>query len=284
VARINLGAWKFRGLPGEWLFNMFLSSAKVNEAGKATLLSYLDVAESCFEGQSLRFDLVGWKAFLDEYKRAEMPALHHSEEYRRYELPSYRIVNSRFVHLLPILDKICKLECRKKAAVIAVDGRAASGKSTLSEMLSAVIGASIIYMDDFFLPPHLRSEERLRQVGGNIHYERFYLEVLPNLRSGKEFSYGVFDCSKMKLEGERQVDGGNYRIVEGSYSHHPFFGDYADLRVFVSVSEDTQADRILMRNGERMAEMFKTRWIPMEEAYFKDCGIEKKADIVIKTD
>jgi hypothetical protein len=130
VARINLGAWKFRGLPGEWLFNMFLSSAKVNEAGKATLLSYLDVAESCFEGQSLRFDLVGWKAFLDEYKRAEMPALHHSEEYRRYELPSYRIVNSRFVHLLPILDKICKLECRKKAAVIAVDGRAASGKST----------------------------------------------------------------------------------------------------------------------------------------------------------
>jgi hypothetical protein len=69
--------------------------------------------------------------------------------------------------------------------------------------------------------------------------------------------------------------------VEGSYAHHPRFADYADLRVFSTVDETEQMSRILSRNGERMAEMFRTRWIPMEEAYFHHFGIREMADIVL---
>ena len=34
-------------------------------------------------------------------------------------------------------------------------------------------------------------------------------------------------------------------------------------------------------NGEKMAEMFRTRWIPMEQAYFAAFGIRGKADVVL---
>ncbi|MCL1877401.1 MAG: hypothetical protein FWF80_00945, partial [Defluviitaleaceae bacterium] len=68
------------------------------------------------------------------------------------------------------------------ARVIAIDGRSASGKTTLASELAAQTGASVIHMDDFFLPQDLRTEERLNTPGGNVHHERFASEVLPHIK------------------------------------------------------------------------------------------------------
>ena len=57
--------------------------------------------------------------------------------------------------------------------------------------------------------------------------------------------------------------------------------DYADLKVFSTVEEGEQMARILRRNGERMAEMFRSRWIPMEERYFDHFAIREKAHICL---
>ena len=67
---------------------------------------------------------------------------------------------------------------RKGARVIALDGRAASGKSTLSEDVRKVMDVDIVHMDDFFLPKELRTPERFLEPGGNVHYERFISEVI----------------------------------------------------------------------------------------------------------
>ena len=49
-------------------------------------------------------------------------------------------------------------------------------------------------MDDFFLPFELRTAERLKEPGGNVHYERFIDEVVSKLSAGEPFEYGVFRC------------------------------------------------------------------------------------------
>ena len=172
-------------------------------------------------------------------------------------------------------------EMPKRPFVIAIDGRAASGKSTLAEQLSKLLGADVIRMDDFFLPPELRSEERLAEPGGNVHYERFCEDVLPYLKSPELFSYRIFDCSRMDYNGESTVRNTPIRIVEGSYSHHPKFGKYADLFVFSDVDAVEQMRRIRLRNGEEKAQMFAKKWIPMEERYFTTFGIKTHADTVI---
>lgn len=283
VARIDLGAWKSAKIPKDWLFNIFLSSATVANGGRETLLRYLSEAETCLDSSHVGFSRDEWSEFIQAYKNQGMPAIHHSEEYRQAEKPAYRIVDSKALLLLPILKRAAELESNPKTKIIAIDGRAASGKSTLSRLLSAALDAPVVHMDDFFLPPELRSEARLAEAGGNIHYERFADEVLPYIRSSESFAYKVFDCSQMAFGEERLVKKSEWRIVEGSYSHHPNFGDYADIRVLVTVDENTQAERILERNGERMAEIFKKRWIPMEEAYFDKCEIAKNSDFAINT-
>ena len=165
--------------------------------------------------------------------------------------------------------------------VIAIDGRAASGKTTLAKRLEIEFGAGVIHMDDFFLPPELRTEERLNKPGGNVHYERFAEEVLPNLHCPEEFSYGKFDCSAMRINGEVTVGASRVRVVEGSYAFHPYFRCYSDIRIFLDIEYEEQLRRIRERNGDAKLEIFKNRWIPLEEAYFKAYGIKEKANLII---
>lgn len=180
-----------------------------------------------------------------------------------------------------ILEALSKLPPREGSYVVAIDGRAASGKTTLAQSLKELLGAEVIHMDDFFLPPMLRTEERLRQAGGNVHYERFAEEVLPKISQAEAFSYRRFDCGKMDLDGKREVKAAKIRVVEGAYSHHPYFGDYADLKVFSDVEYAEQLRRIRARNGDTKLEAFKNRWIPLEEAYFSAYTVKENADIII---
>ncbi len=281
ICRVDLGVWKNIGMPSEWLFNMFAASAGVKKDASSDFEKYLICAEKAFDGK-VCFSIDEWRGFLAEYRTHGGGAVHHSDLYREKEKPAYRIVNSRFLRIFRLLEKLNYTSKASGVRVIAIDGRAASGKTTLSEILRAVLGASVVRMDDFFLPPSLRAVDRLSEAGGNIHYERFCEEVIPFVGKKEGFSYGVFDCGSMSICGVCSVDASEWRIVEGSYSHHPKFGDYADYKVFCTVPPEEQMRRIISRNGERMAERFKKEWIPMEEKYFEAFDVCRRADEEIK--
>jgi thymidylate kinase len=107
------------------------------------------------------------------------------------------------------------------------------------------------------------------------------LEVLPHLRSGKVFSYPIFDCGVMAYRGTRQVAASPLRVVEGAYSFHPALGNYMDVCVFADVDPHTQMERIRKRGGEQTAAVYAEKWIPFEEAYIKTYGIKEMAGLVI---
>ena len=173
---------------------------------------------------------------------------------------------------------------KKEQVLIAIDGCAAAGKSTLAKELAAHFvkehSVNIIHMDDFFLPPALRTEERLSEPGGNVHYERFAQEVLPCLGGKTAFSYGIFDCSVMKVTKNADLSPAALTVVEGAYAMHPRFGDPYDLHVFLAADIALQRKRILARNGEMMLRRFEGVWIPMEHRYFDAYGIKDRCDFV----
>ncbi len=266
VARVDLGAWKAKGLPKEWLFDLFVMATKENYGGEEKML------ENLAEVVKMMPEMVG---FVEEYKAGGIRPVHHSQRYRDEHKPSYRLVDRKHLRLIPILVATSKLD----GGVIVIDGPAASGKSTMACQLACILGAALIRVDDFFLPLDLRTEARLAEAGGNVHYERFKEEVLPGLLSGNAFNYTRFDCSKMDYGDLVDVLASKWRIVEGSYSHHPYFGEYGDIRVFSMVDEDEQMYRIMSRNGAEMAQRFKNMWIPMENRYFEEYNICDKADL-----
>ncbi|MDD4849674.1 MAG: uridine kinase [Gemmiger sp.] len=183
--------------------------------------------------------------------------------------------------LAPVLGSLPTPPADGRARIIALEGRAAAGKTTLAaalaEALAAYGGAGVVHMDDFFLPAELRTPERLAEPGGNVDYARFAREILPCLRGTAPFCYRRFDCGSMALGEARTVAAGRWRIVEGAYSAHPYFGPYADLLLFADVDPATQQARILQRNGPAQAAQFASRWIPLEEAYFSATGLPGRA-------
>jgi len=168
----------------------------------------------------------------------------------------------------------------KMPFVVAIDGRAASGKTTLAKRIAGCLDASLIHMDDFFLPPELRTAERLATTGGNIHHERFATEILPCIKETASFSYNVFDCVAEKIVGYCPIYN-KIRVVEGAYSCHPIFGQYADLRIFCDISPEEQMARIVARTGQEKAQVFKEKWIPLEEKYLEQYQIKCNADLVL---
>ena len=166
--------------------------------------------------------------------------------------------------------------------IVAIDGRCASGKSTLAAALSRELVCPVIHMDDFFLRPDQRTAERLATPGENIDHERFLAEVLTPLKEGRELFYRPFDCSTGSLGAPVRVPSSDTVIIEGSYAHHPALREYYTLRIFLTVAPEEQMRRIVLRNGPRYAEIFRDKWIPLEESYFKVCRIPEGAHAVFQ--
>ena len=186
--------------------------------------------------------------------------------------------------LSPIVRSVDALRKTQDRVILVLDGMAAAGKTTAAGLLAARWAAPVIHMDDFFLPPALRTEERLSAPGGNVHHERFRDEVLPFLRTDRPFSYQSFDCGRMDFCSTRTVPAAPVLLVEGAYAMHPLLGRYWDAAAFFSIDPETQRARILRRNGEEGWKAFAGRWIPMENAYHAAFGIPARADILIETE
>lgn len=179
-----------------------------------------------------------------------------------------------------IEEKIIEAASKNKVAVIAIDGRCASGKTTFCEYLKGKYNCNVVHMDDFFLPPELKSEERLCEPGGNIHHERLLDEVISKLGTGKAFSYRPYSCKNKSYGEEVKLSPDTFTVVEGAYACHPILGDYYDLGIFFDIDSEKQIERIVDRNGKADAEVFKSKWILLEEKYFDTFGIKEKCDIV----
>lgn len=181
-----------------------------------------------------------------------------------------------------VCTKIDSIYNEKKKVIIALDGRCCSGKTTFARKLQKKYNCNLIHMDDFFLRPEQRTAIRYREPGGNIDHERFLNEVLVPVSEGKDFIYRKFDCKLMKISEGEEVAFSPITIVEGSYSCHPKLRDYYDLKLFLNIDAQEQVDRIVNRNGIENAAIFKEKWIPLEEVYFKECKVMECCDMCME--
>lgn len=154
--------------------------------------------------------------------------------------------------------------------IIAIDGPCCSGKTTYAARLAYKYNTecNVFHMDDFFLRPEQRTEERFSEPGGNVDYERFLQEVLIPLKAGSTFAYRKFCCSTMSLGEEVEVTPGEISIVEGTYSMHPALREYYDKCIYIEIDKETQLKRLKDRETAASFIRFTERWIPLEQLYF----------------
>lgn len=184
----------------------------------------------------------------------------------------------KFAPVVEVISEMLKSD--STPVLIGIDGMCASGKTTLGYYLQSEFECSLFHMDDFFLQKHQKTQERLDEIGGNVDYERFKKEVINPLLNKQSIKYRPYICDIGTIQSGEEFRFKRLNIVEGSYCQHPYFGDIYNLKIFMSLSDNNQIERIKMRNGNSMLARFISEWIPKENKYFEKYQIRESSMLI----
>ncbi len=181
-----------------------------------------------------------------------------------------------------LADEIARRLARVPNAVLAIDGRCGSGKTTLAVLLAQTLPCRVVHTDDFYLPFADRRPDWRTTPLGNMDLGRLRREVLEPARRGEEIAYRAYDCPHDVLRPALLLPPRPLTVVEGSYSLAPALRPYYDLTVFLTCSQAEQAARLQAREGAYYP-AFPACWIPLEEDYHRTYDVERAADLVADT-
>lgn len=167
--------------------------------------------------------------------------------------------------------------------VVAIDGMAGAGKTTLSKELKKYYGikANVISIDDFYQPWIVNSLNN--GLASHINKTRILNEILKPIYLKKDIYYTPFNCKEQRYENDIYLKYKPISIIEGSYSCLPIFETYYDLELLLITSTIQQKRRLLKREGENNFKNFEEIWLPRESKYFLETDIVNRMDLILKS-
>jgi len=280
LCRLHLIALKDTGISLTTVNRFFVYTANSTAGNIDNFEGKMAVFIRCCRDKFLPFSDSEAAAWIGAYRQQGYPAVSHSEVFRKTCSPAYRVVKAVFRDFFPLFCRLDRMLRDQDQVTVAIDGPCGAGKSSLADLLQTIYDCNVLHMDDFFLPAAMKTQERLQEPGGNVHYERLYKEVLAELSQNRPFHYRPFNCGSQSLGTEIAVFPKPLNIIEGAYSLHPALADAYDLKVFLEIGPEEQSKRILRRNGPEMLKRFISQWIPLENRYFQALKIKDQCDLV----
>lgn len=92
MARVNLRPFKMQGLSSDKLFLAMVTSAKEPKRTQKAFLKLWNRFKSLVEAGRLNFDRSILEDFDRKVEKENYPLYHHSERYRKFYSPTYRVV------------------------------------------------------------------------------------------------------------------------------------------------------------------------------------------------
>jgi uridine kinase len=183
-----------------------------------------------------------------------------------------------------ITKQVVSLVDKNPTPIILIDGRAASGKSSLAAQLKNVLfkeleqAPRLIHMDDLY------------QGWEGLQLGSFYLnqQILQPLSAGKPAHWQLWDWQKGERgradepgNGWREFSGGTPLIVEGCGAISRVSSELADFRVWIEAPKEIRHARWLERDGEKFNDFWHI-WAAQEDEFYQQEKSQQLADLVIE--
>jgi hypothetical protein len=172
----------------------------------------------------------------------------------------------------PVAAAVAALEGRHGTCWIGVDGKGATGKTSLAARIAAVLPGSVIVHIDDFARPDLRGWER----------DRFVHQILQPLLAGQPGRYQRWDFDRNMGAEWHIVPVGVPVVVEGVSATDVRLGVPWDFTIWIEVPYKTRLAWILGRDGPAMMDRWLTDWIPSEDAYEEEQRPQDRVDLVYR--
>jgi uridine kinase len=172
----------------------------------------------------------------------------------------------------PVAAVVNALRGREGTRWIGVDGKGATGKTTLAAQIAAALPGSVVVHNDDFARPDVRGWE----------LDRFVRQVLQPLLAGRPGRYQRWDFDRNVGAEWTTVPVGVPVIVEGVSATDERLGVPWDFTIWVEVPYELRLARALERDGPEMMERWLTDWMPSEDAYEQAQRPQERVDLVYR--
>jgi uridine kinase len=183
-------------------------------------------------------------------------------------------VPERVRSLASLAAEIKARPCSGAARLVAVDGRAGAGKSTLARGIAAAChGAPVVRVDDFLY---------WRDI--DHWWPRLEREALRPLLAGSSARFRVRDWANdplgRGLDGWAEVAPADVVIVEGVTSSRQAVAADLVMSLWVEAPDGVRLRRGIDRDGEERRSLW-IEWMALEDAFFARDGAPARADYVV---
>jgi uridine kinase len=158
-----------------------------------------------------------------------------------------------------------------RTVFVGIDGRGASGKSTLADQAAAAVaGSAVVHVDDFWGPSIAEWD-----------WDRFRAQVLVPLLAGRPARYQVWEWERDT--GGRWIDvpPGGLVLVEGVSCTRAEAGVPWSLQIWVDAPREVRLARALQRDGPERMRRWLEDWMPSEEAYVARERPQDRVDLIV---
>jgi uridine kinase len=161
--------------------------------------------------------------------------------------------------------------------VVAIDGRAGAGKTTLANdlflALSATIPTTLIHMDEIY-------EGWVLALGKSLT-ERLS-KLLEDLSRGVPHQLPIYDWNTMGFNSHRTITPTRILILEGVGSAQRIVREFAAATFWLDIDPETGLSRVLQRDG-KISEPFMSQWQADEDEHHRREKTRENADFVLST-
>jgi uridine kinase len=161
--------------------------------------------------------------------------------------------------------------------IIAIDGPAGGGKTTLAQNLALAfatsLSATVIHMDDLY-------------DGWDGALDDDFSSVLSNIvglhKESENISYSPYNWSDGKFDESKEVPGTQLLILEGVGSGQSSIRASLAALIWIDINDSQGLARVIARDGESIRVPME-KWLTLQKQHFHLEGTQNAADFILTT-
>jgi len=182
------------------------------------------------------------------------------------------------MNLVAALTDLCASPSKVgKTHIIAIDGPAGAGKTTLamqiSQALSSRFSIEVVHMDDLYNGWDGALGENLTEL---------LSKIIVAQKKSQNFLLPHFDWIAHKYSDPRDLKPSQILILEGVGSARAIVRNSATTTIWIEVDRTIGIERVIARDGEEIESQMK-QWLIDQEIYFTSDKTRESAQFILST-